>query len=81
MAALKKGLRKQNCGTVAAEKIISELGGSVTDSDLESLVDELSGDTSLYQVQQLVQQKGLSVQPVKTSTSGLGRYKDAQILL
>lgn len=81
MSALKKNLRKQNCGTVAAEKVLSELGVSVTDPELESLVDDLSGDTSLYQVQQLAQQKGLFCLPVKTSVSGLGRFKDAQVLL
>ncbi len=81
MAALKKGLKKQNCGTVAVGQMFAEFGVSVTDSELEALVHDLSGDTNLYQIQQLAQQKGLFCLPVKTTLPGLGRFKDAQVLL
>lgn len=81
MAGLKKGLKKQNCGTVAVEQMLGALGVSVTDAELEALVHDVSGDTTLYQIQQLVQQKGLYCLPVKTTVAGLGRFKNAQVLL
>ena len=81
VAALKKDLQKQNCGSVGVEHILSEFGISVTDPELEPLVDAVFGDTSLYQIQQLAQQKGLLCLPVKTSITGLGQFKDAQVLL
>lgn len=82
VAALKKeDLQKQNCGTVAVEKILSEVGISVTDLELEALIRADSGDTTLYQIQQFLLQKGLSCLPVKTDIPGLGRFKKAQVLL
>ncbi|MDH4202925.1 MAG: cysteine peptidase family C39 domain-containing protein [Phycisphaerae bacterium] len=80
-AGLKKGLGKQNCGTVAVGYIFEKLGVEATDQELASLVNDTSNDTSLYQIQQLVQQKGVSCAAVKTKISALSELKDCQILL
>ncbi|MHC4855051.1 MAG: cysteine peptidase family C39 domain-containing protein [Planctomycetota bacterium] len=80
-AGLKKGLGKQNCGTVAVGYIFEKLGVEATDQELASLVNDASNDTSLYQIQQLVQQKGVSCAAVKTKISALSALKDCQILL
>lgn len=81
MAALKKDLRKQNCGTVAVEQILSEFGISAADEELASLIRPVSGDTSLFRIQELMKQKGLFCLPVKTDIQGLTQFSNAQVLL
>jgi hypothetical protein len=81
ITALKKEQQQQNCGTVAAGKILSAFGICVTDSELETLVRAESGDISLYQLRQFIQKKGLFCLPLKTSISGLERFKGAQVIL
>lgn len=80
-ADLRDDREKQNCGTVAVEQVLSKFEVPAADSDLESLVRADSGDTSLSQIQQLIQKKGLFCLPVKTDISGLKQFKDAQVLL
>ena len=80
-AGLKKGLQKQNCGTVAIGYIFDKLGVETSDQELASLVNDTSNDTSLHQIQQFVQQKGVSCAAVKTKTPALSALKDCQILL
>jgi len=80
-AGLKKGLQKQNCGTVAVGYILEKHGVEAIDQELVSLVNDAAGDTSLYQIQQFVQQKGLSCAAVKTKMPALSALQDCQILL
>lgn len=80
-AGLKKGLVKQNCGTVAVGYILEKLGFESTEQELTSLVDDISNDTSLYQIQQVFQQKGLSCDAVTTKIPALSKLNNCQILL
>lgn len=82
VAAIKRQARqKQNCATVAVEHILSEFGIMANDDDLASLVDTVSGDTSLYQIQQFIERNGLSCLPVKTNMKGLNRFSDSKVIL
>ena len=81
VAGLKKGLGKQNCGTVAIEYILGELGVGVSDEELALLVNDGSDDTSLYQIRQLVEEKGLHCVAVKTNIQTLSKLKDYHVLL
>jgi hypothetical protein len=45
------------------------------------LVHSDSGETSLYEIRQLIQQKGLYCLPVKTNMAALKQYQDAQFIL
>ena len=81
MHGLKKQThQKRNCGSVGAEQILSAFGIAVDDSQADSLVDA-SGQTTLYQIKQLIEQKGLYCLPVKTNLAGLEQFDNAQILL
>jgi hypothetical protein len=80
-AGLKKDIRKQNCGTLAIEQMLKPFGVSVADTETSSLIDEASGVTSLYQIQQFVQKKGLYGTPAKITLGMLKRLKDCQILI
>ncbi len=80
-AALKKDVQKQNCGTQAIEQMFRPLGVSVSDSELSSLVDDVSGTTSLYQIQQFVLKNELYCMPAKLTLGMLERLKDCQILI
>lgn len=81
MTGLKKHLYPQNCGTAAVETILSAYDMAVNDTELEFLVDADSGQTSLYQIQEIFQKKGLFCLPVKTTLDGLGRFREAQVVL
>lgn len=81
ITGLKKQLHPQNCGTAAVETILSAYDIAAKDWELESLVDADSGQTSLYQIQEIFQKKGLFCLPVKTTLDGLGRFREAQVVL
>ena len=81
MAALKKEVKQQNCGTVAVEQVLSEFGMTGTDAELAPLVQLESGCTSLYQIQEFIQQKGLTCLPVKTTIHGLKQFNGNPVLL
>jgi len=81
ITACKEDLQKQNCGIVATEQVLSVFGISSTDQELTSLVHTDSGETSLYEIRQLIQQKGLYCLPVKTDMMALKQYQDVQFIL
>lgn len=80
-AGLKKGLLKQNCGSVAASHLLTEYGSDASDAELISLVDDASGDTSLYQIRQLLQDKGLHCVAVKTNIKTLRTLNNCRALI
>ena len=81
MTDLKKTIQPQNCGTAALRHILKELDADADDQELSALVDEDSGQTSLYQLQQFVQEKDLYCLPVKTDIETLRQLKNSTALI
>jgi predicted double-glycine peptidase len=80
-AAIKEDVQKQNCGTLAIKQVLEPFGISVEDTELSSLISEASGETSLYQIQQFIQKKGLYGTSAKITVEMLEQLKDCRVLL
>lgn len=79
--SLKSEVQKQNCGSLAVEQILEHFSLAATEKELSALIEEKSEVTSLYQIQNLIQDKGLYALPVKIPLEMLARLKDYQVVI
>ncbi len=80
-ASLKSGVQKQNCGSLAVEQILEHFGLAATEAELSALIEDKSDVTSLYQMQNLIQDKGLYALPAKVPFEKLGQLKNCQVVI
>ena len=76
-----QGSKTQNCATASLQYACRQLGISLTQTQLDALVNPSTGQTSLYAMKQLAQDKGLRSQAVHTDLETLESLKDCQIIL
>jgi hypothetical protein len=71
----------QNCATAALKHALTELGESVTDDELAQLVRDPNKDTSLYEMKQFLQRRGLYCRAVRTDIQTLKSLEGCEIIL
>jgi hypothetical protein len=71
----------KNCATAAIKYSVSKLGKNITDQQLAQIVNEPNGDTSLYQMKQLVSSLGLQCRAVKTDIQTLKNLNGCEVIL
>jgi len=79
--AASEGTQAQNCATAALKHALTELGQSVTDDELGKLVRDPNKDTSLYEMKQFLQRRGLYCRAVRTDIQTLKRLEGCEIIL
>lgn len=79
--AASEGTQAQNCATAALKHALTELGESVTDDELAQLVRDPNKDTSLLQMKQFIQGRGLYCRTVKTDIQTLKSLEGCEIIL
>ncbi len=79
--AASEGTQAQNCATAALKHALTELGQSVTDDELAKLVRDPNKDTSLYEMKQFLQRRGLYCRAVKTDIQTLKSLEGCEIIL
>ncbi|KPK41896.1 MAG: hypothetical protein AMJ78_04225 [Omnitrophica WOR_2 bacterium SM23_29] len=81
IAALAPEKLPQNCATLAVKYIAKQLGRTVVDQELTSLIDEPNNGTSLYAVRKFAQDLGLYCQVIITDIKTLRYLRNCQVLL
>jgi len=71
----------RNCATVAMKYVTEQLGTNITDEDLVGLVDEPTGSTSLYDLNQFAQQQSFYCLAGKTDIQTLRSLNGCQVIL
>jgi hypothetical protein len=79
--AASEGTQAQNCATAALKHALTELGQSVTDDELAQLVRDPNKDTSLLQMKQFIQGRGLYCRTVRTDIQTLKSLEGCEIIL
>ncbi len=71
----------QNCATASLKYALAQLGREVSDSELAELVDEQTGQSSLYAMKQFAQRLGLHCRAVQTDIETLKNLDNCQVIL
>jgi hypothetical protein len=79
--AASEGTQAQNCATAALKHALTELGESITDDELAQLVRDPNKDTSLLQMKQFIQGRGLYCRTVRTDIQTLKSLEGCEIIL
>ena len=79
--AASEGTQAQNCATAALKHALTELGESVTDDELAQLVRDPNKATSLYEMKQFLQRRGLYCRAVRTDIQTLKSLEGCEIIL
>ncbi len=75
------GADTRNCATIATGYVASELGVTISDQDLASIVNQAKGTTSLYDMKYFLQGFGLYCRAVKTDIDALKNLKGCRAIL
>jgi hypothetical protein len=81
LAFLSETQQPKNCATAAIKYSASKLGKNVTNQQLAQIVNNPNGDTSLYQMKQLVSSLGLNCRAVKTDIQTLKSLSNCEVIL
>jgi hypothetical protein len=76
-----EGAPSRNCATVAMKQVLERLGKSVTDQQLDRLVNKPKKSTNLYALRQFARDLGLHCRAVKTNLRALKNLKNCQAIL
>jgi hypothetical protein len=75
------GANTRNCATIATGYIASELGITISDKDLASLVNQTRGTTSMYDMKSFLQGFGLYCRAVETNIDTLKKLNGCKAIL
>jgi hypothetical protein len=75
------GADTRNCATIATGYVASELGVTISDKDLASIVNQAKGTTSLYDMKYFLQGFGLYCRAVKTDIDTLKNLNGCRAIL
>ncbi len=75
------GANTRNCATIAAGYVASELGVTISDKDLASLVNQARGTTNMYDMKSFLQGFGLYCRAVKTNVDTLKSLNGCKAIL
>ena len=75
------GTQVRNCATIALKYVSSELGASIAEEDLASLVNQANGTTSLYDMKYFMQGYGLYCRAVKTDIKTITNLTGCKAIL
>ncbi|MCK4999795.1 MAG: hypothetical protein KAS23_09675, partial [Anaerohalosphaera sp.] len=79
--ALKPQDQKQNCSTASISHVLEELDVPFKEAELSGLIDEDTGSTNLFDMQEYIQSKGLYCKAVKTNIDKLRSLENCQVIL
>ncbi len=74
-------IQNRNCATIAMKYVSEQLGKNIVDEEIAELVDESTGGTSLYNLNQFAQQQGFYCLAGKTDTQTLRDLNGCQVIL
>jgi hypothetical protein len=75
------GANTRNCATIVTGYVASELGITISDKDLASLLNQTSGATSMYDMKSFLQGFGLYCRAVKTNIDTLKKLNGCKAIL
>jgi hypothetical protein len=75
------GVNRRNCATVAIEHIASELGVTISNEELASLVNPTTGTASMYDMKYFLQGLGFNCRAVKTNIDTLKKLNGCKAIL
>ncbi|MGA2322989.1 MAG: cysteine peptidase family C39 domain-containing protein [Sedimentisphaerales bacterium] len=75
------GANTRNCATIATGYVASELGVTISDKDLASLVNQTSGTTSMYDMEYFLQGFGFYCRAVRTNIDTLKNLNGCKAIL
>jgi hypothetical protein len=75
------GANTRNCATIAMGYVASELGATISNADLTSLVNQTRGTTSMYDMKYFMQGFGFYCRAVKTNIDTLKKLNGCKAIL